>query len=151
MSSNYRVLVADDHAVVRSGITYLINQQSLFEVVDQTTNGADTYMRVEQGDIDDLIKLELILVNKESQKIYKSIRNQTGNSKAYEPTSRLIATQVANNRLFYDKKDFSLGHEKEVTELVKNQTGINFAETPEKNKKFDIQTIDSDVLDVFDL
>ena len=55
MSSNYRVLVADDHAVVRSGITYLINQQSLFEVVDQTTNGADTYMRVEQGDIDVLI------------------------------------------------------------------------------------------------
>ena len=131
-------------------IAYSLSIEKLQKLVEiyETFNKNNT---LEQGDIDDLIKLELILVNKESQKIYKSIRNQTGNSKAYEPTSRLIATQVANNRLFYDKKDFSLGHEKEVTELVKNQTGINFAETPEKNKKFDIQTIDSDVLDVFDL
>ena len=51
----YNVLVADDHAVVREGIAYLINQQTEFQVADQTANGSDTYMRVEQGGIDIVI------------------------------------------------------------------------------------------------
>ena len=55
MSKAYHVLVADDHAVVRSGIAYLVNQQPLFEVIAEAANGSDTYMRVEQGGIDILI------------------------------------------------------------------------------------------------
>ena len=51
----YNVLVADDHAVVREGIAYLINQQTEFQVADQTATGSDTYMRVEQGGIDIVI------------------------------------------------------------------------------------------------
>ena len=51
----YNVLVADDHAVVRDGIAYLINQQTEFQVADQTATGSDTYMRDEQGGIDIVI------------------------------------------------------------------------------------------------
>lgn len=51
----YKVLVADDHAVVRAGISYLVNHQPNFEVVDEAASGTDTYMRVEQGGIDILI------------------------------------------------------------------------------------------------
>ncbi|WP_076461377.1 response regulator [Limosilactobacillus caccae] len=51
----YKVLVADDHAVVRAGISYLVNHQPNFSVVDGTASGTDTYMRVEQGDVDILI------------------------------------------------------------------------------------------------
>lgn len=51
----YRVLVADDHSIVRAGIAALVNQQPDFEVVDQEANGTDTYLRVEQGNIDILI------------------------------------------------------------------------------------------------
>ena len=51
----YNVLIADDHAIVRSGIAYLIDKQPAFKVVGQTTNGTDTYMRVEQKGIDILI------------------------------------------------------------------------------------------------
>lgn len=51
----YRVLVADDHSIVRAGIATLVNQQPDFEVVDQEANGTDTYLRVEQGKIDILI------------------------------------------------------------------------------------------------
>ena len=51
----YKVLIADDHAVVRQGIAYLVNQQSQFKVVAQTATGSDTYMKVEQGDIDIVI------------------------------------------------------------------------------------------------
>ena len=51
----YKVLVADDHAIVRAGISYLVNQQAGFEVVDETASGTDTYMRIERGDIDIVI------------------------------------------------------------------------------------------------
>ena len=51
----YKVLIDDDHSIVRAGIAYLINQQPDFEVVGQEANGTDTYTRVEQGDIDILI------------------------------------------------------------------------------------------------
>ncbi|WP_093626862.1 response regulator [Limosilactobacillus gorillae] len=51
----YNVLIADDHAIVRSGIAYLIDKQPAFKVVGQTANGTDTYMCVEQKGIDILI------------------------------------------------------------------------------------------------
>lgn len=51
----YKVLIADDHAVVRAGIEYLVDHQPGFTVVDGTASGTDTYMRVEQGDIDIVI------------------------------------------------------------------------------------------------
>ncbi|MTV82158.1 LuxR C-terminal-related transcriptional regulator [Secundilactobacillus folii] len=51
----YNVLIADDHAVVRFGLATLVNKQPEFKVVDEEANGTDTYLRVEQGDIDILI------------------------------------------------------------------------------------------------
>ena len=47
----YNILVADDHAVVRSGLTYLINQLPGFTVVDEADNGNNTFSRVSQEDI----------------------------------------------------------------------------------------------------
>lgn len=35
----YNVLVADDHAIVRSGISYLVDLQPNFTVVDGTASG----------------------------------------------------------------------------------------------------------------
>ncbi len=49
------VLIADDHAVVRQGLSYLVNKQPNFQVTDEEANGTDTYLRVEQGNIDILI------------------------------------------------------------------------------------------------
>lgn len=51
----YKVLIADDHSIVRAGIASLVNQQPDFKVVAQEANGTDTYLRVEQGGIDILI------------------------------------------------------------------------------------------------
>jgi two-component system response regulator NreC len=51
----YKILIADDHAVVRFGLSSLINQQPNFKVVAQEANGTATFLRVEQGDIDILI------------------------------------------------------------------------------------------------
>ncbi|HAT54353.1 MAG TPA: DNA-binding response regulator [Lactobacillus sp.] len=50
-----RVLIADDHAVVRSGLKYLIGQQPGLKVVGEATTGTEASLRVEEGDIDILI------------------------------------------------------------------------------------------------
>ncbi|MFD1671890.1 response regulator [Agrilactobacillus yilanensis] len=51
----YNVLIADDHAIVRNGLSFLINQQPDFTVVDQAADGNQTYMKVEQNAIDILV------------------------------------------------------------------------------------------------
>jgi len=42
-----RVLIADDHAVLRAGLTLLIDAQSDMEVVGEAANGADTVLRAQ--------------------------------------------------------------------------------------------------------
>lgn len=51
----HRILVADSLEIVRTGLTYLVDQQPQFQVVAQTHNGTDTFMRVEQGDVNIVI------------------------------------------------------------------------------------------------
>lgn len=51
----YNILVADDHAVVRSGLTYLIDELPGFKVVAEAANGNYTFSRVAQGDINMVI------------------------------------------------------------------------------------------------
>jgi two-component system response regulator NreC len=53
-----KVLVADDHAIVRSGLAFLINQQADFEVVAEAANGNEAFLKIEQYGID-LIILDL--------------------------------------------------------------------------------------------
>ena len=42
MKKKIRVLVADDHAIVRMGLVYLLNSTQTFEVVGEAFDGADT-------------------------------------------------------------------------------------------------------------
>lgn len=51
----YNVLIADDHAIVRNGLSFLINQRPDYKVVDQAADGNQTYMKVEQNNIDLLV------------------------------------------------------------------------------------------------
>lgn len=51
----YKVLVADDHAIVRAGLMALINQQKNYQVVAEAANGNETFVRVGQRDIDIVI------------------------------------------------------------------------------------------------
>lgn len=54
----YKVLIADDHAIVRSGLSFLINQQPNFHVVTQAASGNEAYFEVERAGVD-LIVLDL--------------------------------------------------------------------------------------------
>ncbi|MDD9149609.1 response regulator transcription factor [Sporolactobacillus sp. CQH2019] len=51
----YRVLIADDHAIVRNGLSLLINQQPDFQVCAEAANGTETYLLTEQQSIDIVI------------------------------------------------------------------------------------------------
>jgi two-component system response regulator NreC len=50
-----RILIADDHAVFRSGLKALLEKETDLEVVGETGNGFDTIRAVEETDIDVLI------------------------------------------------------------------------------------------------
>ncbi|MGX7420541.1 response regulator [Carnobacterium gallinarum] len=43
-----RVIVADDHVVVRNGLSHLINEQEDMEVIGHATDGIEAYMEVEK-------------------------------------------------------------------------------------------------------
>ncbi len=50
-----RILIADDHAVFRSGLKALLEKEYDLEVVGETGNGFDTIRAVEETDVDVLI------------------------------------------------------------------------------------------------
>ncbi len=54
----HKVLIADDHAIVRSGLSFLINQQANFQVVAQAANGNEAFLQIERADVD-IIVLDL--------------------------------------------------------------------------------------------
>ena len=49
------VLIADNQAIVRLGLTTLIGSLPDFQVISQVDNGIDAYMQIEQGNVDILI------------------------------------------------------------------------------------------------
>lgn len=49
------VLIADNQAIVRLGLTTLIESLPDFQVISQVDNGVDAYMQIEQGKVDILI------------------------------------------------------------------------------------------------
>lgn len=51
----YRVVVADDQAIVRFGEEQLVNQLADFEVVEMATNGTAAYQAIEKNPVDVLI------------------------------------------------------------------------------------------------
>ncbi|MDO5618298.1 response regulator [Kocuria sp.] len=47
-----RVLLADDHALVRSGFSMVLSTESDIQVVDQVVNGLEAVQRAARGDVD---------------------------------------------------------------------------------------------------
>ena len=55
MSEPIRILVVDDHPVVRDGLTAMLNTQSEFEVVGEASDGEEALQRVADSDPDVLL------------------------------------------------------------------------------------------------
>ena len=47
-----KVLIADDHAIVRQGLKQIVSESSGIEVTDEAENGKEALERALKGDID---------------------------------------------------------------------------------------------------
>ncbi len=64
MSVAIRILIVDDHPVVRDGLVTIISTESSFEVVDVATNGADAVQKAIALD-PDVILMDLLMPRKD--------------------------------------------------------------------------------------
>lgn len=146
----YNVLIADDHAVVRFGLSYLVNQQPNFTVVGEEANGTDTYLRVEQGDVNILI-MDLSMPPGESglittKRIHEKFADVRILILSMHEEQEYINKALHNGAMSYILKSSS------DSELLKALTalsnGQNYVDSNIKISKDDISKINSDGVDV---
>ncbi len=70
-----RVMLVDDHNLVRSGLAALLNQDGRFEVVAEATDGAEALARI-QGVICDLLIIDLAMPRLGGIEVINAIRKK---------------------------------------------------------------------------
>lgn len=146
----YNVLIADDHAIVRSGLSFLVNQQANFKVVDEEANGTETYLRIEQGGIDILI-MDLSMPPGESglittKRIHEHYPDVRILILSMHEEQEYINKAIHNGAMSYVLKSSS---DEELLKALKSlSNGENYIDQNIKITKSDIQQINSDGVDV---
>lgn len=75
MKKKIRILVADDHAVVRMGLVTLIDSETDFEVVAQAGNGEQTIKSV-HATHPDVVLLDLVMPGMDGAKVIQTVKNE---------------------------------------------------------------------------
>ena len=70
-----RLLVADDHAIVRKGIEQIIEETDDIAVADQARNGQEVLEKVLRNDYD-LVLLDISMPGRDGLEILKELKNQ---------------------------------------------------------------------------
>ncbi len=70
-----RLLVADDHAIVRKGIEQIIDETPDIRVADQACNGQEALDKVLKNDYD-LVLLDISMPGRDGLEILKELKNQ---------------------------------------------------------------------------
>jgi DNA-binding NarL/FixJ family response regulator len=71
-----RVLVADDHAIVREGLKRILDGQEGIEIVGEATNGHEVIERVRAGGID-ILMLDLSMPGKSGIELIKQVKDES--------------------------------------------------------------------------
>ena len=71
-----RVLVADDHAIVREGLKRILEGQEGIEIAGEATNGHEVLERVRQGGFDILL-LDLSMPGKSGIELIKQVKDES--------------------------------------------------------------------------
>jgi DNA-binding NarL/FixJ family response regulator len=72
----YRILIADDHAIVRRGVRALLDNQQGLEVCYEATNGLETIEHVKK-DKPNLVLLDLTMPEMNGLEVARAIRNES--------------------------------------------------------------------------
>lgn len=71
-----RVLVADDHAIVREGLKRILDGQEGIEIVGEATNGHEVLERVRAGGFD-ILMLDLSMPGKSGIELIKQVKDES--------------------------------------------------------------------------
>ena len=100
-----RILIADDHAVFRSGLKALLEKESDLEVVGETGNGFDTIRAVEQTDLDVLI-LDITMPGLTGPKVAEAVlKEKPGDLQAMLIKARAHKKESCKIELAYRHRD----------------------------------------------
>ncbi|NJK95391.1 MAG: response regulator transcription factor [Bacteroidales bacterium] len=70
-----RVIIADDHAVVRTGLQLILEETEDLAIVDEATNGAELLSKLEKQSFD-LVILDISMPGKDALDVLKEIKNR---------------------------------------------------------------------------
>jgi DNA-binding NarL/FixJ family response regulator len=76
IAPRYRVLIVDDHAIVRAGLTQLIDSDSAFLVTAEASTAAQAMHHLRSGDIDVML-LDIALPDRNGLDLLKQIKPMT--------------------------------------------------------------------------
>lgn len=75
MNEKIRVMIADDHALVREGIKQLLEFDGSIEVVEEASDGTDCLNKLEAAD-PDILLLDINMPNKNGIEVLQTIRDK---------------------------------------------------------------------------
>ena len=92
--SNIRVLIVDDHAIVRKGIRALLSEADGFEVVGEASNGQEAVQRADESS-PDVILMDLLMPGMDGIEATQQITSR-------QPKTRILVLSsfAADNKVF---------------------------------------------------
>lgn len=104
MEQSIRILIADDHAIVRRGLRTLINSQPDMEVVDEAANGVEAVLKA-RATKPDVILMDMVMPRQEGAAAIREIKKE-------DPDARiLVLTSFAeDDKIFPAIKSGALGY-----------------------------------------
>ena len=88
MADAIRIVVVDDHAVVREGLRAFLSVQDGFEIVGEAADGDEALERAEQLD-PDVILMDLVMPNRDGVSAMQELRERAARSRVIVLTSFL--------------------------------------------------------------